>query len=272
VTVHRISARPPSLAEQLRELIGARELFRILVARDIRTRYKQTALGMAWVVLQPLVPALIFAVVLGAYGRLPSGGVPYFLFVLVGFVVFGLFSNAASRAGMAFLRDAQLVGKVYVPRPILPIAAGSATLLDFAVGLALALVLMLATGHVPPVAILLAPLVALAALVLGLGLGLAIAGLSAHYRDFAIAIPFAIQILLYASPVVYSSELIPAGLRDVYALNPLVAITESFRAAVLGTPAPGSAQLAIAAAIGAALVVLGVAIFNRTSRDLADVL
>src|SRR6476620_9854396 len=181
--VRRISARPPSLAEQIRELLQARELFWILVAREIRSRYRQTALGLAWVVLQPLIPALIFAVVFGAYGRLPSGGTPYLLFALSGLVIFGLFSSAAARAGNAFIRDGSLLTKVYVPRALVPIAAGAAAVVDFAVGLILLLILMLASGLVPPLAVLLLPAVALAALGLGLALGLAIAGLSARYRD-----------------------------------------------------------------------------------------
>jgi lipopolysaccharide transport system permease protein len=269
---YRITPDPPSIAEQIREILGAGDLFRMLFARELRVRYKQTALGVVWVVLQPLVPALIFALVFGAFARLPSAGTPYFLFALSGLVIFGLFANAASRAGTAFIRDGQLVSKVYFPRALLPLASGSATIVDFAVGVIAILVLMLATGHLPSIALIAVPVIALAALALGLAFGLAISALSAHYRDFAIAVPFALQVLLYASPVVYSAELVPAELRPMYGLNPMVAVTEGFRSAILGISAPSAAEVAMATAIGALTVVIGVVVFSRATRDLTDIL
>lgn len=269
---YRITPDAPSIGEQVREILGAGDLFRMLFARELRVRYKQTALGVVWVVLQPLVPALIFALVFGAFARLPSGGTPYFLFALSGLVIFGLFANAASRAGTAFIRDGQLVSKVYFPRALLPLASGSAAIVDFAVGVIAILVLMLATGHLPSIAVVAVPVITFAALALGLALGLAISALSAHYRDFAIAVPFALQVLLYASPVVYSAELVPAEFRPLYGLNPMVAITEGFRSVLLGTSAPGTAEVAMAAAIGALAIVIGVVVFSRVSRDLTDIL
>lgn len=268
----RITPEPPSIAAQVHEVLGAGDLFRMLFMRELRVRYKQTALGVIWVVLQPLVPALIFAVVFGAFAKLPSGGTPYFLFALSGLVLFGLFSNAASRAGNAFIRDGQLVSKVYFPRAILPLASGSAAIVDFAVGFVAVLILMLASGLVPTVAVLAAPVFALLALVLGLAFGLAIAALSAHYRDFAIAVPFALQVLLYASPVVYSLELVPVDVRAAYGLNPLVALTEGFRSTLLGTAYPSLGELAIGIGVGAIAVMLSVVVFSRVSRDLTDIL
>lgn len=269
---HRITAEAPSIAGQVRELLGAGHLFRMLFVRELRVRYKQTALGVAWVVLQPLVPALIFALVFGAFAKLPSGGTPYFLFALSGLVIFGLFSNAVSRAGTAFIRDGQLVSKVYFPRALLPLASGSAAIVDFAVGMAALLVLMLATGAAPTIALLAAPLIALLALALGLAVGLAVSALSAHYRDFAIAIPFVLQVLMYASPVVYSAELVPPQLRATYDLNPLVVITEVFRSALLGTAAPSTPELGLALAVSALVVIVSVLVFSRVSRDLTDIL
>jgi lipopolysaccharide transport system permease protein len=269
---HRITPEAPTILSQTREVLRAGDLFRLLFTREVNVRYKQTALGMAWVVLQPLLPALIFAAVFGAFARLPSGGTPYFLFALSGLVIFGLFSNSASRAGTAFLRDGQLVSKVYFPRALLPLATGSAAIVDFAVGVALLLVLDLATGAPLTGAVFAVPVIALAALILGLAVGLAISALSAHYRDFAIAIPFALQVLLYASPVVYSSELVPDNLRVLFAINPMVGVTEAFRFVLLGTPSPTAADVGLAAVVGLGIVLLSIVVFHRASRDLPDIL
>lgn len=268
----RISPEPPSIGGQIRELLGAGDLFGVLFARELRVRYKQTALGVLWVVLQPLMPALIFAIVFGAFAQLPSGGTAYFMFALSGMVVFGVFSNSASRAGSAFIRDGQLVAKVYFPRALLPLATGAAATVDFAVGFAVLLGLMLASGQVPTFAVVVAPLIAAVALTLGLAFGLAIAALSAHYRDFAIAIPFALQVLMYASPVLYSPELVPTGLQKIFHLNPMVAVTEAFRSVVLGTAMPSGDELALATASGIFLTVTSVIIFSRASRDLTDII
>jgi lipopolysaccharide transport system permease protein len=269
---HRISAAPPPLRERLAELLGARDLYILLVGRELRTRYKQTALGVIWVVLQPLVPAVIFGIVFGTFAGLPSAGAPYFLFALSGLVLFGLFSAAVSRAGTAFIRDGQLVTKVYFPRAILPLAGGSSALVDFAVGLAVVLVLMALTGHVPSLAVVTIPLIAVWMLAVGLGLGLGLSALSAHYRDFALAIPFVLQVLLYASPVVYSAELVPPSLQALYWLNPLVAPIGAFRSVLLGTMAPAGGQIALSLLTGAAVVAIGILVFSRVSRDLADII
>src|SRR2546423_3508575 len=272
MAVHRVSEEPASLLEQLRELAAAGDLFQMLLAREIRVRYRQTALGVAWVILQPLVPALIFAAVFGSFARLPSEGMPYFLFALAGLVIFSLFSNAASRAGNAFLRDGQLVSKAYFPRALLPLAAGSGAVVDFAVGLSLVVVLSIATGHATPGMIIAVPIVASVALALGLAFGLAVSALGARYRDFVIAMPFVLQVALYASPIVYSSELVPADLRVAYGLNPLVGLTETFRASVLGAAPPLGSDIALGAAVSGLVVLIGIAVFNRAARDLSDVL
>jgi lipopolysaccharide transport system permease protein len=269
---HRISPEPPPLAERLRELLGSRDLFVLLLGRELRVRYKQTALGVIWVLLQPLVPALIFAGVFGTFARLPSAGAPYLLFALSGLVIFGLFSSAASRASGSFIRDAQLVTKVYFPRAILPLASGSAAIVDFAVGLAVLAVLVVVFGIGLTPAVLAIPLIAASVITLGLAFGLAVSALSAHYRDFALTVPFVLQVTLYASPVVYSSELVPTTLRPIYGLNPLVAPVEAFRWALLGTPPPTLEQIAPALVIGSVAVAIALLVFARVSRDLSDVI
>jgi len=269
---YRISPNPPSPLEAIRELIAARDLFGLLFGRELRVRYKQTVLGLGWVILQPLIPAVIFAVVFGAFARLPSAGAPYLLFALSGMIIYVLFSTSANRAGSSFIRDGALLTKVHFPRSLLPLAAGSSALVDFGVGLLVLIVIGLALGSVPSAAILAIPLVALGALGLGLGLGLAVAALSARYRDFAIALPFLLQLLLYASPVVYSIELIPASAQDVYALNPMVGLVEAFRWALLGTAPPTAWQIGAAIGTGTIATLVGLLLYRFQSRDLTDVI
>jgi lipopolysaccharide transport system permease protein len=268
---HVISAAPAPLGDRIGEVWRSRDLFGLLFVRELRVRYRQTFLGVAWVVLQPLVPALIVAIVLGAFARLPSSGTPYVVFALAGFVVFGAFAGALLRAAASFLRDGQLVTRVYFPRSVLPLASGSVAAADFIVGFAVLIALALALGHVPPATIVLAPLIAAVALVLGLAVGMAVAAVTAHYRDAAIAVPFAVQLLLYASPVVYSTELVPPSLRRVVALNPLVGLVDAFRAATLGTPWPPTQELVAGGLVGIGTVLIALGIFDRASRDLADV-
>jgi lipopolysaccharide transport system permease protein len=269
---YRISSASPRLWTQVGEALANRDLFGILLSKELRVRYKQTALGATWVVLQPLIPALIFAFVFGNFARLPSGGTPYLAFALSGLVVYMLVATTANRAGTSLIRDGQLLTKVYIPRALVPVSAGAASMIDFAVGLILVIAVGLGVGVQPTAALLLAPVVGIGALTLGLGVGLAVAAVSARYRDVAIALPFATQVLLYASPIVYSVELVPAGLRDLYALNPMVGLVEAFRWTVLGTPPPSLLHLALGLAVGTVATIGGLMIFERFSRDLTDVI
>jgi lipopolysaccharide transport system permease protein len=188
-----------------------------------------------------------------------------------GLVIYNLVAGAASRAGGSFVADARLITKVYFPRALLPLATGGAAVLDFVVGVVVLLGLAVAVGQPIGATIILAPLIVAFALALALTLGLAVAGLSAYYRDFGYALPFALQVLLYASPILYSIELIPPDLRYVYALNPLVALVESFRWSVLGTPAPDWQIIAIGLLSGCAIAVVSVATYARLERALTDV-
>jgi lipopolysaccharide transport system permease protein len=256
----------------MRELLGARDLFVILLGRELRVRYKQTALGVVWVVLQPLVPAIIFAVVFGSFARLPSAGAPYLLFALSGLVLYGLFSGAVTRAGGSLIRDGGLVTKIYFPRELLPLASGSAGVVDFLVGLAVILVAMVAFGQALPATAMAIPVIVALTLALALGIGMAVAALSAHYRDFTIVVPFVLQLLLYGSPVVYSMEILPHSLANLLALNPLVPLIEAFRWSLLGTPAPTADRIILGSASGLLMIAAGLFVFSRASRDMADVI
>jgi lipopolysaccharide transport system permease protein len=244
----------------------------LLVGRELQVRYKQTALGIVWVILQPLLPALILTVVFGTFARLPSAGAPYLLFALSGFILYGLLAGSVSRAASSLIRDGQLLSKVYFPRALLPLASGSAAVVDFVVGLVVVLMLMVAFRAPLTPALLAVPVIAALTLALALGLGMAVAAMSAHYRDFSHLVPFVLQLLLYGSPVVYSLEILPPGLTNILAVNPLVPLLEAFRWALLGTPGPTGQQILIGAASGAVIIVVALVTFNRASRDLADVI
>jgi lipopolysaccharide transport system permease protein len=269
---YRITQEPMSFATGIRELLRSRDLFALLLNRELQVRYKQTALGIVWVILQPLVPAIIFAVVLGLFARLPSSGVPYLLFAMSGLVIYGLFSGIISRAGGSLVRDSHLVTRVYFPRAVLPLAAGTAAFVDFLIGLSLLVIVMIALGHFPSIALLFVPFIASATACIAFAFGLAVSALTAHYRDFSHAVPFALQLLLYASPVLYSLELLPASVAGLLALNPLVPLIEAFRWALLGTPPPEPSHILTGTIAAVAAIALGLLVFSRVSRDVADVI
>jgi len=269
---HTISPNAPPIAEQVRELTRSRDLFLLLVRRELQVRYKQTALGIVWVVLQPLVPALILTLVFGTFARLPSNGAPYLLFALSGFVLYGLVAGGISRAGSSLVRDGQLIAKVYFPRALLPLAGGAAALVDFFVGFVVLGVMIVGFGQPLTPALLVLPIIASLTLAFALGVGLAVAALSAHYRDFGHIVPFGLQLLLYASPIAYSLEILPRSFSDIVALNPLVPLVEAFRWALLGTPPPSAIHIALGSIVGILLATAGVFVYTRASRDLADVI
>jgi lipopolysaccharide transport system permease protein len=219
-----------------------------------------------------VIPAIILAIVLGQFARLPSAGVPYVLYALSGLTLFGLFSGVATRAGGSLLSDARLVTKVYFPRSLLPLASGTAAVVDFLVGLLVLVVAIIGFGRLPGAAIVFVPVIVSLTFFAAMAIGLAIAGLSAYYRDFAYVVPFVLQVLLYASPVVYAYELVPAPFRLLFSLNPLVPLIQGFRAAVLGTPPPTLLEAAVGLIVICVMALLGVATFERTSRNLTDVI
>ena len=271
-TVQRVSAAPVSAWAGIAELRGARDLFVLLLRRELQVRYKQTALGLIWVVLQPLVPAVILAIVFGTFARLPSAGLPYILFALSGLILYGLFAGVVSRAGGSLLRDSHLITRVYFPRVVLPLAAGSAALVDFMIGFALLGVLILALGQPLAVSIVVAPVLVLMTCGVAFGVGVGLAALTAYFRDFHHAIPFLLQFLLYASPVLYSLEILPPSVRSILGLNPLVSLIEGFRWALFGTAPPDFSIVLPGLLAGLALIIVGLSVFWRAQRDMADVI
>ncbi|MCA1832481.1 MAG: ABC transporter permease [Actinobacteria bacterium] len=256
----------------LSEIWRGRDLLLILAGRDVRLRYRQTALGVVWVVLLPVIGAAIFAFVFGRVAHLRSEGVAYFLFAYTGLVLWNFVSQTITRVTASLVGNAQLVSKVFFPRLILPLSTVLSTLLDLSVGLLVLVVLIPAYGVPLRFSLLLAPLWVLCALTLALGIGLVAAAAVVSYRDVQHVLPVGLQLLLYISPVAYAAAAVPAGVRRFYVANPLVGVLEGFRSAVLGTTPPTGR--AIAYSLAAALIAAGggVVSFVHMEQKFADVI
>jgi lipopolysaccharide transport system permease protein len=259
------------------ELWHFRELLWRFAARDVTLRYRQTALGVAWVVLQPLLAAGILSFVFGKVANLPApAGIPYFVFSLAGMTAWNAFSNTVTRAGGVLVANAPLVQKVFFPRLLLPISTVMSTLLDVAVSLVLTAILMAITGVAPGIALLLLPVWLLLILLLGLGLGLGAGALMVRYRDVQYVLPVAVQFLLYASPVAYSLSAVTANVSSTtklfFELNPLTGLLEGFRWSLIDTQAPSAGLAAYAIVSSIVVLLVGLAMFNRMERQFADVI
>jgi lipopolysaccharide transport system permease protein len=258
-------------ALDLRELWRFRELVYFLALRDIKVRYKQTALGVAWVLLQPLLAMGIFSIVFGQRG-LAANGVPYPLFVVSGLVPWFYFSNATSGASGSVVGNTQLISKVYFPRLAIPLAAVLANLVDLSIGLLLELVLLVVFGvgfgwHLLALPVLVALIVLTA-----LGVSVWLSALDVQYRDVRYAVPFLVQVWLFATPVIYSSGDVPERWRPLLALNPMTGVIEAFRWSLLGVGDPPLSGLLGSVVIVAILLSTGLLYFRRMERTFADVI
>lgn len=259
-------------AINLRELWHYRDLLWILIEREVKLRYKQTALGILWVIIQPLLAAGIFSVIFGLFAKLPSGHLPYLLFNFAGLVGWNYFAGALQRASGSLVSNSQLISKVYFPRLIIPLALTLAVLMDFAVMLALLLVLM-ACYHVWPTwRLCTLPLFMLLGTLASVGVSLWLSALSVKYRDFIYALPFLIQVWMYATPIVYAASLIPVHFRVWYDLNPLVGFIEGFRWSTLSESALDARMLISSILISLVLFISGTLFFRRTERGFADMI
>jgi len=252
-----------------------RELLFFLVWRDIKVRYKQTALGVAWVVLQPLASMALFTLLFGVLLDAPSGEMPYPIFAYAGLLPWSYFSAALSRSSSSVVNSANLITKVYFPRLIIPLSAVLSSLLDLAVsGLVFGVLMVLYRVPVTSRILLLLALVLLA-LVTALGFGLWLSALNVRYRDVNYLVPFAVQIWMYLTPVVYASTLIPERYRILLSLNPMTGVVEGFRWALLGSAAASttlSAPLvAVSIVLAMAVLLSGLVYFRATERTFADI-
>jgi lipopolysaccharide transport system permease protein len=254
-----------------REFIEYRDLYWFLVWRSIKARYAQSALGVGWAIIQPFFSMLVFTVVFGRLARLDSDGAPYAVFNFTAVVPWTYFSNAISDSTASLVNNAAMLSKVYFPRLFLPLGAVVSKLVDFSIAFALLVALLAWYRQVPTWGVLALPLlVALMAIAAG-GIGMWLTALAVQYRDVQYAVPFMVQLAMYASPVVYPASLIPPRYQLIYALNPMVGIIEGFRAALLGTRAMPWDLLAVGSVTSLVFFISGMLYFRRREHLFADV-
>jgi lipopolysaccharide transport system permease protein len=270
----RTIIRPPGSLNlpSFRELWDAREVFYRFGQRDILLRYRQTVVGVAWVVIQPLLSAGIFAIVFGGIAKLPSGGVPYFIFSYAGLLGWNLFNNVISRASASLVANQALVSKVFFPRLLVPLSSAISVLLDFAVAFVMFVVLLFVFGINPGWVILLLPVWMALTLLLAGGIGVAASAATVKYRDVSYVLPWILQIFLYATPIAYALEAVPANLRWLFDLNPLSWLMEAYRWSLLGSAAPPLWQVIGIVVVSFAVGFGGLLIFQRKERGFADVI
>ncbi|MFC8733033.1 ABC transporter permease [Luteimicrobium sp. NPDC057192] len=254
------------------EVWEAREVAYRFAQRDVLLRYRQTVVGVAWVVLQPLASAGIFSIVFGQVANLSSDGVPYFVFSYMGMLAWNLFNNVLGRAAPSLVSNQSLVSKVFFPRMIVPLSGAASVLLDFLVALVLGVVLLIVYGINPGWPVLLVPVWVVLVVLLSSGLGLAAAALQVKYRDVGYVLPWLTQILLYASPVAYAVSEVPDNLRGLFNANPLTWMLGMFRWSLLGLDRPPLWQIGAFAGVSLAVFYLGALFFQSWERNFADVI
>jgi lipopolysaccharide transport system permease protein len=268
-----VRIEPPKgrVALRLGELWHYRELLYFLIWRDVKVRYKQTALGAAWAIMQPLFTMMIFSLFFGRLAKLPSDGVPYPLFAYCALVPWTLFAHGLSMGTTSVVESGNLIQKVYFPRLAIPIATVLAGLVDFCIAFVMLLGMMAYYGRVPGVNLLWLPLLLLLSLTTALGAALWLAALNVRYRDVRHTIPFLTQIWMFATPIAYPSTLIPESWRAMYGLNPMVGVVEGFRWALLGVNTRPGPILIASATASLVMLVAGAMYFRTMEKTFADV-
>jgi len=255
---------------RLREVWDYRELLYFFVWRDVKIRYKQTVIGIVWVILQPLLTMGVFTVFFGRLAKLPSQGLPYPVFYFAALVPWMYFSYALQSATNVVVENQRVITKVYFPRLVLPFSAVLSGLADFAIGFVVLVILTLAYGIRPTIAALWLPLLVLVAILTALGVGLWMSALNALYRDVRYVMPFVVQFWMFASPVAYPSALVPARWRWLYGLNPMAGVIDGFRWALTGHGQPPGLVMLASAAMVAVVLVGGLFFFQRMEGTVAD--
>jgi lipopolysaccharide transport system permease protein len=255
----------------LGELWAARELLYFFVWRDIKVRYKQTAIGAAWAVLQPLMTMLVFSLFFGKLAKIPSQGLPYPVFYLSALLPWMYFSSALQNATNVVVEQQRVITKVYFPRLVLPLSAVVSGLLDFAIAFVAFLCMMVYYRIIPGPAILLFPCFLLLAVLTAFGAGLWLSALNAIYRDVRYVVPFLVQFWMFASPVAYPSSLVPQRWRWLYGLNPMAGMIEGFRWSLTGRGQPPNLLLAVSTGMVLLLLAGGAAYFQKMEGTIADV-
>ncbi len=266
--------RPSSgwAALDLKQIWLYRDLLMTLASRDVKLRYRQTALGIIWVILQPLMAAGIFSFVFGKVAKLPSEGVPYIVFSYAGLLAWNAFNSTLTRASSVLVANSGLISKVYFPRLVLPLSTVPSTLIDFGVALGMMAVLMVIYGIVPGIGILLVPLWLALILMIAVGFGLYTSALMVSYRDVQYVLPVVTQMLLYASPIAYAVSAVPENLRAYYFLNPLSGLLEAFRWSMIGRGELNWGYVAYSAIFAILVFIGGAFSFKKMERRFADVI
>ena len=255
----------------LKDLWVYRELLYFLTWREIKVRYKQTILGFAWAILQPFFMMVVFTLFFGNLAKIPSEGIPYPLFNYTALLPWTLFAEGINRSSMSMVSNVNLIQKVYCPRLVMPISGILSPLVDFAIAFTILIAMMFYFGYPPTINVLWLPAFILLALMTSLGVGLWLSAINVKYRDVRYVIPFITQLWLFASPVVYSSSLLPQKFQVIYGLNPMAGVIEGFRWSLLGTEPPGS-LIAISAAIVVVILISGAFYFRHEEKTFADVI
>jgi lipopolysaccharide transport system permease protein len=256
----------------LRELWQYREVIYFLAWRDVKTRYVQTIFGPSWAIIQPLVSMLIFTVIFGKLAKIPSDGIPYPIFSFAALVPWTFFASSVSKASTS-LAAGGFVNRIYFPRLAMPLSAILANVLDFILSFSVLLLLMVYYGIVPTANVVWLPLLLLLALITSLGVSLVLSAMNVQFRDVRHALPFLVQIWMFATPVVYPASLISDPVwKAVYSLNPMVGVVEGFRWALLGTDTAPGLSVLVSAAVALTLLVGGAFYFKRMERTFADVI
>lgn len=272
VQIIRIEPTKGWVALQLKELWAYRELLYFLVWRDIKVRYKQTALGAAWAIIQPVFTMIVFSIVFGRLGKIPSDGIPYPIFTLAALVPWTFFSQGLSQASNSLVGSAHLIKKVYFPRLSVPIAAVTSGLIDLALAFVVLLGMMVYYGILPTIHVVWLPPLLLLTVVTSLGVSLWLSALNVQFRDVRHVLPFLTQLWLFATPIAYPSSLLPEPWKMLYSINPMVGVVEGFRWALLGADSAPGPMIIVSALAALAILVSGTFYFRRLEKTFADVI
>lgn len=265
---------PPSrfVSLRLKELWAYRELLYFLIWRDVKVRYKQTVLGIAWAVLQPFMTMVVFSIFFGKLAKMPSDGIPYPIFAYSALVPWWLFAYALRQSGNSLVMNDNLIKKVYFPRLLMPLASVLSGLVDFAVAFGVLLAMMFHYGMAPGWGALTLPFFVALVVATAFAAGLWLSALNVRYRDVRHTLPFLTQFWLFATPIAYPASLVPEAWRPLYGLNPMAGVVEGFRWALLGKGAPPGAMMAVSVAAVAVLLVSGLFYFRRMEQTFADLI
>lgn len=272
VAVIRIEPSKGWVSLRLKELWAYRELLYFLIWRDIKVRYKQTVLGIAWAIIQPFITMIVFSLFFGRLARIPSDGIPYPIFSFAALVPWTFFAHGLSESSNSLVNSSNLIKKVYFPRLAIPISTVSSGLVEFGLAFLMLIGMMLYYGFVPTINVFWIPLLLLLTLVTSLGASLWLSAMNVQFRDVRYIIPFLTQFWLFSTPIAYPSSLLSEPWRTLYGINPMVSVVEGFRWALLGTNTAPGPMVIVSSLTAFVLLLSGALYFRRMEKTFADIL